>query len=150
MGIDLMHGPYKGASLAVTAALAGEVTVTASSAAGVIGNIRAGKLRPIAFGAARRSPLLPDVSTLAESGVDEDILPATWFGFALPLGTPKQIAARLSSEIRLIVNSKETSQRLIEAGLVPFGSTPEEMAEGLRRDVPRFQQAAKAIGIQLE
>jgi tripartite-type tricarboxylate transporter receptor subunit TctC len=150
MGIDLTHVPYKGASLAVTGVLAGEVDITASSAAGVIGHIRAGKLRPIAIGALRRSPLLPNVPTLAEAGVSVDILPPTFFAFALPAGTPKPIVARLSSEIHRIVHSKETAQRLIEAGLEPYGSSPEEMTEIVRRDVPRFNQAVKAIGIQPE
>ena len=150
MGIDLLHVPYKSASLAVTGALAGEVSITASSAAGVIGQIRAGKLVPIAIGSPRRSPLLPNVQTLPEAGVDDDLLPQVFFGFALPAGTPRPIVAKLSSEIHRIVNSKETAQRLIEAGLEPFGSTSEEMAEIVKRDVPRFQQAVKAIGIQAE
>ena len=150
MGMDLMHVPYKGASLAVTAVLAGEIDVSASSAAGVIGNIRAGKLRPIAIGSPNRSRLLPNVPTLAESGVSEDTLPPTFFAFALPAGTPKPIVVKLSSEIRRIVHSKETSERLIEAGLEPFGSSSEEMTDIVRRDVPRFSQAVKAIGIQPE
>jgi len=150
MGIDLLHVPYKSASLAVAGALAGEVNVTASSAAGVIGQIRAGKLRPIAIGSPRRSPLLPNIPTLAESGVAEDLLPPVWFGFVLPAGTPKPIASRLSSEIHSIVHAKDTAPRFVEMGLEPYGSTPEEMAESLKRDVPRFLQAAKAIGIQPE
>ena len=150
MGIDLLHVPYKGASLAVTGALAGEVSVTASSAAGVIGQIRAGKLVPIAIGSPRRSPLLPNIPTLLEAGVGDDLLPPTYFAFALPAGTPKAIVNKLSSDIHRIVNSKETAQRLIDAGLEPYGSTSEEMLESVRRDVPRFQQATKAIGIQPE
>jgi tripartite-type tricarboxylate transporter receptor subunit TctC len=150
LGMDLMHVPYKSASLAVTGVLAGEIDITASSAAGVIGNIRAGKLRPIAIGSPRRSLLLPNVPTLAESGVSEDTLPPTFFAFALPAGTPKPIVVKLSSEIRRIVHSKETAERLIEAGLEPFGSSSEEMTEIVRRDVPRFSLAVKAIGIQPE
>lgn len=148
MGIDLLHVPYKSAGLTIAGALAGEVNVTASSAAGLIGPIRAGKLRPIAIGSQRRSPLLPDVPTLEESGVAEEILPQVWFGFVLQAGAPKAIATRLSSEIRSIVHSKETAPRFIAMGLDPFGSTPEEMAESLKRDLPRFRQAAKAIGIE--
>lgn len=150
MGIDLLQVPYKSASLAVAGALAGEVNVTASSAAGVIGQIRAGKLRPIAIGSQRRSPLLPNVATVAESGLPEELLPPVWFGFVLPAGAPKPIANRLSSEIHSIVHSKETASRFTEMGLDPFGSTPEEMVESLKRDLPRFLQAAKAIGIQPE
>ncbi|HSQ04063.1 MAG TPA: tripartite tricarboxylate transporter substrate binding protein, partial [Burkholderiales bacterium] len=150
MGIDLLHVPYKSASLAVAGALAGEVNVTASSAAGVIGQIRAGKLRPIAIGSQRRSPLLPNVATVGEAGLPEDLLPPVWFGFVLPGGAPKPIANRLSSEIHSIVHSKETAPRFIEMGLDPFGSTPEEMVESLKRDLPRFLQAAKAIGIKPE
>jgi tripartite-type tricarboxylate transporter receptor subunit TctC len=150
MGIDLLHIPYKSASLAVTGVVAGEVSVSASSAAGVIGQIRAGKLVPIAVGSPRRSPLLPNVPTLIEAGVGDELLPPTFFAFALPAGTPKPIVFKLSTEIHRIVNSKETAQRLIEAGLEPFGSTSEEMSEIVKRDVPRFQQATKAIGIQPE
>jgi tripartite-type tricarboxylate transporter receptor subunit TctC len=148
MGIDLLHVPYKSAALTITGALAGEVNITACSAACVIGHIRAGKLRPIAIGAQRRSPLLPEVPTLAESGIAEELLPQVWFGFVLQAGAPKPIANRLSSEIRSIVHSKETAPRFIAMGLDPFGSTPEEMVESLKRDLPRFLQAAKAIGIE--
>ncbi|MCC6474325.1 MAG: tripartite tricarboxylate transporter substrate binding protein [Burkholderiales bacterium] len=150
LGIDMVHVPYKSASLAVTGALAGEVEITATSAAGVIGHVRSGKLRAIAVGSPKRLALLPDVPTLAESGVAEDVLPPTFFAFVLAAGTPRPIVARLSSEIHRIVQSKEVSERLVNAGLVPFGSTPEEMAEIVKRDVARFARAVKAIGIQPE
>jgi tripartite-type tricarboxylate transporter receptor subunit TctC len=149
-GIDMTHVPYKGAALAVTAAVTGEVAVTASSAAGIIGQIRAGKLRPIAIGSPRRSPLLPDVPTLAEAGVSEESLPPTFFAFAVPAGTPRPIVNRLSGEIRRIVHSKDVAERLVNAGLEPFGSSSEEMTEIVRRDLPWFAKAVKAIGIQPE
>lgn len=149
-GIQMTHVPYKGAALAVTAAVAGEVAITASSAAGIIGQIRAGKLRPIAIGSPRRSPLLPDVPTLSEAGMSDESLPPTFFAFAVAAGTPKPIVNRLSSEIHRIVHAKDVAERLVNAGLEPFGSTSEEMTEIVRRDVPWFAKAVKAIGIQPE
>lgn len=148
-GIDLTHVPYKGAALAATAAVSGEVEVTVSSPAALLGHIREGRLRALAIGAPRRAASLPDVPTLAEAGGGDTLLP-TYFGFAFPPGTPAAIVTRTSEEIRRIVALPDVAPRLAGAGLDVDGGTPEEMARVVREDIQRFARLAKTIGLQPE
>jgi len=150
IGIDLTHVPYKGAGPAVQAVVAGEAAATIASPAGVLGFIRDGRLRALAIGAPVRSPLLPDVPTLAEAGGDDDTLVPTYFAFAVPARTPAPIVARLHEAMRSAVRAKEVSERLVTAGLEPAGETGEELLALVRRDIPRFRRIIQNTGIQPE
>jgi tripartite-type tricarboxylate transporter receptor subunit TctC len=130
LGVDLVHIPYKGVGPAVQAVAAGESAVT--------------------IGSAQRSPLMPDVPTLAEAGGGEDTLVPTYFAFALPAGTPRPIVDRLNTEMKRAVTAPEVAERLTKSGLEPTGGSPEALTELVRRDIPRFQKLAKDIGIQPE
>ena len=149
-GMDLTHIPYKGAGPAVQAVVAGEAAVTISSPAAVLGFVRDGRLRALAVGAERRSPLLPDAPTLAEAGSDNDVLASTYFAFALPAGTPRAVAERLHAEMRRALGAPEVAERLRAAGLDPVGGSGEALAELVRRDIPRFRKIVQDIGIQPE
>ncbi len=150
LGIDLTHVPYKGAGPAVQAVVAGEAGITIASPAAVLGFVKDGRMRAIAIGAPKRSPLLPDVPTLAEAGVSEDVLAPTYFAFALPAGTPAAIVARLNTETKQAVTAKEVADRLNGAGLEPHGGSPEELMATVSRDIPRFAKLIRDIGIQPE
>ena len=150
LGINLTHVPYKGAGPAVQALVAGEAGVTISSPAAVLGFVREGRLRALAIGAQSRSPLLPDVPTLAEAGVDEDTLVPTYFAFALPAGTPRPIAERLHEAMKRALAVPQTAERLNAAGLDPTGGTGESLREIVKRDIPRFRKIIQDIGIQPE
>jgi tripartite-type tricarboxylate transporter receptor subunit TctC len=147
---DMTHVAYKGAGPAITATVSGEAGVTIASSAGVIGFIRDGKLRALAVGAASRLPILPDVPTLAEAGGGGDTLVPTYFGFAAPAGTPAPIVMKLSTEIKRIVHLPEVAKRLADAGLDPTGGTPDDMLAEVKRDVVRFGDLVKKLGIQPE
>jgi tripartite-type tricarboxylate transporter receptor subunit TctC len=149
-GIDLTHVPYKGAGPAVQAVVAGEAAATISSPAAVLGFLKDGRLRALAIGAAKRSPLMPEVPTLAESGVENEVLASTYFAFAVPAGTPKPIAERLHQEMKKAVLAPEVAQRLNSAGLEPTGGSGEELAELVRKDIPRFRKIIQDVGIQPE
>jgi tripartite-type tricarboxylate transporter receptor subunit TctC len=149
-GMPVVHVPYKGAGPAVQAVVAGEAGLTIASPAAVLGFVRDGRLRALALGAKQRSALLPDVPTLAEAGADEDVLASTYFAFALPAGTPRAIVERLHAEMRSAVAAPEVADRLNKAGLEPTGGTPQELADTVRRDIPRFREIIQDVGIQPE
>jgi tripartite-type tricarboxylate transporter receptor subunit TctC len=150
LGIDLTHVPYKGAGPSVQAVVAGEAGVTIASPAAVLGFVRDGRLRALAIGSKTRSPLLPDVPTLAEAGGGEDTLASTYFALALPAGTPRAIATRLNEEMKRALAAPDVAERLKTAGLEPTGSTGAELLDLVKRDIERFQTLIKNIGIQPE
>jgi tripartite-type tricarboxylate transporter receptor subunit TctC len=154
LGIDLTHVPYKGAGPAVQAVVAGEAAATIASPAAVLGFIREGRLRALAIGEKRRSPLLPDVPTYAEAAQskneDDDPLVPTYFAFALPAKTPQAVVAKLHDAMRRAALSPDTAERLRTAGLEPTGGTGAELLELVRRDIPRFRGIIQNIGIQPE
>jgi tripartite-type tricarboxylate transporter receptor subunit TctC len=150
VGVDMTHVPYKGAGPAVQAVVAGEAAATISSPAAVLGFLKDGRLRALAIGAQKRSPLMPDVPTLAEVGIENEVLASTYFAFALPAGTPKPIAERLNQEMKRAVLAPDVAQRLNSAGLEPTGGSGEELAELVRKDIPRFRKIIQDVGIQPE
>jgi tripartite-type tricarboxylate transporter receptor subunit TctC len=150
LGVDLVHVPYKGAGPAVQAVVAGEAAVTISSPAAVLGFVRESRLRALAIGAPQRSALLPDVPTLREAGVEEDLLASTYFALAAPAQTPRAVVQRLHEEMKRALAAPEVAERLHNAGLVPTGSTGDELLALVKRDIPRFRQLIQEIGIQPE
>ncbi|MFO1397418.1 MAG: tripartite tricarboxylate transporter substrate binding protein [Burkholderiales bacterium] len=150
LGIDLVHVPYKGAGPAAQAVVANEVGVTISSVPAVQGFIKDGRLKAIAVGSDKRFALLPDVPTMAEVGGGADTLIPTFFAFAAPPGTPPAIVNKLNAELRKALADPAVAERFIAAGLVPNGSTPEQMTAIVKADVPHFAALVKAIGIKPE
>jgi tripartite-type tricarboxylate transporter receptor subunit TctC len=150
LGINLVHVPYKGAGPAVQGVVAGDAGVTISSPTAVLGFVRDGRLRALAIGASKRSNLLPDVPTLREAGVDEDVLASTYFAFAVPAATPRPIVERLHQEMKRALSAPEVAERLGRAGLEPTGGSGEELLELVKRDIPRFGKIVQDIGIQPE
>jgi len=150
LGIDLVHVPYKGAGPAAQAVVANEVGVTIASVPAVQGFIKDGRLKAIAVGSDKRFALLPDVPTMAEAGGGADTLIPTFFAFAAPAGTPPAIVNKLNAELRRALADPAMADKFIAAGLVPNGSTPEQMTAIVKADVPRFNALVKAIGIKPE
>jgi len=150
MGTDMLHVPYKGASPAAQAAVAGEVGVTIATVPAVQGFIKDGRLRALAVGSDKRFAVLPNVPTMTEAGASDDILVPTYFAILAPANTPAPIVARLNAELKKALADPAVAEKLAAAGLVPVGSTPEAMAASVKRDVPRFAALVKRIGIKPE
>jgi len=150
LGVDLVHVPYKGAGPAVQAVVAGDAGITISSPAAVLGFVRDGRLRALAIGAMKRSSLLPDVPTLAESGVEGDLLASTYFALAAPGATPRTIVERLHNEMKRALSAPEVRERLLNAGLEPVGGSAQELLDLVKQDIPRFRKVITEIGIQPE
>jgi tripartite-type tricarboxylate transporter receptor subunit TctC len=134
----------------VQGVVAGDAGVTISSPAAVLGFVRDGRLRALAIGAPRRSYLLPDVPTLREAGVDEEVLASTYFAFAVPAATPHPIVERLHQEMKRALSAPDVAERLNKAGLEPTGGNGEELLELVKRDIPRFRKIVQDVGIQPE
>ena len=150
LAIDLVHVPYKGAGPAVQGVVSGDAGVTIASPAGVLGFIRDGRLRALAISSPKRSPLLPEVPTLAEAGAGEDTMASTYFALALPAATPRPIAQRLHSEMARALAQPDLAERLNAGGLEPAASTGDELLQLVRKDIPRFRKLIDDIGIKPE
>lgn len=148
-GTDIVHVPYSGSGQAVTSLLAGDTQMAVLPAAAVMPHVRAGKLRALAVATARRSSVLPDLPTLAESGLP-DIQGDAWMGFIAPARTPAAIAARLQSEISQIVKSDDMKQKLQAQLMEPVGSTSAEFRATLQSDLARWQPVISKNNITLD
>jgi len=149
-GIDLVHVPYKGISLAVPAVMAGEVQLTFAGIASSMGPIKSGRIKPIAIGGAKRSPLLPEVPTFAELGFPE-VETHAWFGLFLPAGSPKEAVARIYRDTKKILDEPEFRQKqLIERGYDIVGASPEEFAAFMKTDRESRARAVRISGAKAE
>ena len=149
-GIDLVHVPYKGISLAVPAVMAGEVQLTFSGIASSIGPIRSGRVKPLAIGGAKRSPLLPEVPTFAELGFPE-VETHAWFGLFLPAGSPKEAVSRIYLDAKRILEEPEFRQKqLVDKGYEAIGSSPDDFTAYIKKDSESRGRAVKISGARAE
>lgn len=148
-GVEMLHVPYKGSGPLTTDLVAGQVSMSFDTITPVLGNIKAGKLRALAVTTARRSPALPDVPTLAESGLG-GFDQGTWFGLLAPARTPKEIVAKLNHDIVAVLNSPEVKARFAEVGAEPIGDTPEQMAVRVRDDTAKYATLVKQAKVRIE
>lgn len=148
-GVDLIHVPYKGSSPALTDVVSGQDAVMSVNMPPAVPLVKAGKLRALAVTTRTRSPLMPEIPTVAESGL-AGYETVAWFGVLAPAGTPKDIVNRLSAEIATIARSPEMRERLASLGAEPVGSTPEEFAAIIARDIAKWTALAKSVGIKID
>ena len=148
-GAALRHIPYSGTAGAVNDLLAGHVQAMFIPVHVGLQHAQAGKLRLLALGSARRSPLAPDVPTLEEQGfgcIDVDL----WYGLSLPAGAPREIIQRYNAVMNEIIADPKVRGLLNNQGLEPRGGTPEHLSSLIARDGPRWTEVVKAAGIALE
>ena len=147
--IQMLHIPYKGSAPAVTDLLGGQVESMFDNAPSALPHIKAGKLRPIAVTSAQRSPFLPDVPTIAESGYPGfDV--QSWFALVAPAGTPKSIITQLNAALNKALNSPEVRQRMQELAATPEPGSPEKMAAFEASEIKRWRDVVKASGAKAE
>ncbi|MFN2645077.1 MAG: tripartite tricarboxylate transporter substrate binding protein [Burkholderiales bacterium] len=149
-GIDLVHVPYKGISLAVPAVMAGEVQLTFAGIATSMPQLKAGRIKALAIGGPKRSPLLPQVPTFAELGYPE-VETHAWFGLFVPAGSPREAVNRIYRDTRKIVDEPEFRQKqLIDKGYDVVGSSPEEFAAYIKKDSESRARAVRISGAKAE
>ena len=145
----MLHIPYKGSAPVVTDLLAGQIDVMFDNVPNVIGHVRAGKMKAIAVSTAQRSALAPEVPTVAEAGVPGYEL-SVWFGVLAPAGTPRDIIARLNTEIVKVLNAPEVKDRFAKQGVEVRTSTPEQFGEFLRAEVSRWAKVVQDANIKAD
>jgi tripartite-type tricarboxylate transporter receptor subunit TctC len=148
-GADFVHVPYRGSGAAVTAVLTGEVDMALLPAAAVMPHIKAGKMRGLAVASAQRSPSLPDLPTLAESGLP-DVRADAWIGFIVPAKTPASIISKLHDQIVQVLAEPAVKERLISRYMDPVGNTPAEFRALLAADVARWKPIIQQHKIALD
>lgn len=148
-GIDVVHVPYKGSTPAKIDLLGGRVQMFFTGIPSVLPEIRGGKLKPIGITSARRSATLPDVATIAESGVAGfDVSP--WFGVLAPARTPQAIVRRLHREYAQALQAPAVRNPLTRDGVDPVGNAPEAFAAYIRAEMAKWAEAIKASGAKVE
>jgi tripartite-type tricarboxylate transporter receptor subunit TctC len=148
-GIDIVHVPYNGNGPAGTAVLGGQVQALFGSMPAVLPHAQANRVRAIAVGTSKRSPALPNVPTVAESGYPGFEV-SLWLGFFAPKGTPKPVLDRLQKELTAIASSPEMGTQFEKNGASPMTNTPAEMNKLMKTELDKYSKVVKAIGIQLK
>jgi tripartite-type tricarboxylate transporter receptor subunit TctC len=147
--IKMVHVPYKGSNQAMLGMIGGQIDMIVIGTPPAVPQVQAGRVRALAVLAAERVPALPEVPTAKEAGfAGFEVL--SWYGIVAPAGTPREIIARLNTELLKIMKSPDGRERITGAGFDPMTSTPEAFAEFLQAEIARYSKVIKASGIQPE
>ena len=147
-GINMVYVPIESTAATFSALVTGNISVYFAAAPGALPRVKSGKLRGIAVGSAQRSPDLPELPTVAESGVP-DFEYVIWYGLFAPAKTPKEIIEKLNTEVVKILKDPETVRELASRGAEASPTTPEAFAQYLREDQERWKRVVKTAGIKL-
>ena len=147
-GIEVAHIPYKGGAPAVVAMMAGEIDLRFSGALAVLPHVKQGRARAIAVAAERTSAVMPGVPTLSSvyPGFDVD----NWYALFAPANTPKEIVSKLHAEVVKVLAAPEMRDAISKDGAEPVGSTPEELAAFMKREVVKYAKVIRAANVQVE
>jgi len=148
-GIHMQHVPYKGSGQAVVDLVGGQVQVMVSGMSSVMPHIKAGRLRALAVTGAQRSPAVPDIPTIAESGFPKFEATA-WYGVLVPARTPKAIVTRLHDEIVRALKMPDVKERLESVGFEIVGSTPEAFGAYIKSEIVKWAPVVKASGAKAD
>jgi tripartite-type tricarboxylate transporter receptor subunit TctC len=144
---NLLHVPYRGSAPALTDLMGGQVQAMFDNTPSVLPHVKAGKLRALAITSAQRSPLLPDVPTLAESGFPGfDV--QSWFSLAAPAGTPRAVITRLNTELNKVLAEPELSRRLRDMAATPEPGSPAQLQALITAEAKRWRDIIKQAGIK--
>ena len=149
-GIEMTHVPYNGVAPALTGVLGGHVPILFPGLLAALPHIKNGKVRALAVATPKRVSFAPDIPTIAESGLAGYEI-TSWYGVLAPKGTPKPIVVRLQREIvRILALPDVREQLFVKGGLEHIGSTPEEFAATLQREIPEYARIVKLAGAKAE
>ena len=148
-GIDMTHVPYKGVAPALTDLVAGQVDVMFTGSSSALPYVKSGRMNALAVSSAKRLDAFPDTPSVAEAALPEfDFM--TWYGSAVPAGTPKEITQRLSREIGLALSQPDVKERLASLGVVGAPSSPDDFAAFMRKEAAALARLVKITGVKAE
>jgi len=146
-GTQMVHVPYKGTQMAVTDILSGQIQVLCDNLASLIPLVQAGRLRALAVTSLKRSPAVPDLPTLDESGLPGYELTG-WLGVAAPKATPKDVVLKLNAEISKALKSPNVTKGIAARGGTVAGGTPDEFSDHVRREMDKMAKLLKELGVK--
>ena len=148
-GVKAVHIPYKGTGPAITDTISGQTQFLWGSIAAVLPQVRNGRLRAIAVTTAKRAPALPDIPTIAESGVKGyDVI--LWHGLIGPKGLPQPIVERVNGELNKALRAKDMEDKLATDGVAAAGGTPEQFGATIKRDIDTWRKVVQMAGVKAE
>jgi tripartite-type tricarboxylate transporter receptor subunit TctC len=146
-GVNIVHVPYKGNAPALTDTVAGHVHMIFSGVPALVPHIQSARLRAVAIGSLKRFSAIPEVPTFDESGL-KGYEATTWFGLMAPVKTPREIVARLNSEVAKVIASTEIKKRFVNDGLEPIGGSQAQFAQFIREEIAKYAKVIKAVDIK--
>jgi tripartite-type tricarboxylate transporter receptor subunit TctC len=147
--IDIVHVPYKGVAQAVTDVLGGQVQMMFAIAQAAVPHLKSGKLRGLAITSAKRSPAVPELPTIAESGYP-DIDVVGWNGVHVPAQTPRAVIQKINGEIAEVLKMRDVNERMLAAGFEPAMTSVEEFAAFVKRDFRRYAKVIKEAHVRVD
>jgi tripartite-type tricarboxylate transporter receptor subunit TctC len=148
-GTKMVHVPYKGGGPSMIALVGGEVSLCFATMPSAVGYVRAGRLRGIAVTTEKRSPSMPDLPTIAETGI-KGYEAGSWYGLSAPAGTPKEVISRLHAETVKVMALPDVKERLFNAGFEVVTSNPEAFGAFTRNEIRKWGKLVRATGLKVE
>ena len=150
LDLDMVHVPYRGGGPAVAAAIAGDVPLIIVSIPAAMGQVKAGRLRPLAVSTAKRTAILPDVPTVAEATGLKDFEVDSWYAMFAPAKTPSGVVQRMNEELATVLARPEVKAKLLEQGAEAVTSTPEALSARVHREIAEWQALVKRVPIEAD
>jgi len=148
-GLDIVHVPHKGSDQARTAVLGSQVDLMFDAISTIVGQVNAGKLKPLGTTGRHRSSVTPNIPTISEAGVP-GYEATIWLGLMAPAATPKPILERLSGAVNKIINAPDVKENWGKQGAVPMGMAPEEFGKFVRADIAKWSKLVKDTGMKVD
>lgn len=147
--VDITHIPYKGGGPAATALVGGHVQMQFSTPVSALPHLKAGRLRPLAVTGLKRSDAFPELPTISEAALP-GYEAVTWWGLLAPAHTPREIVNKVHGDVVKVLQSPDTKEKLARQGVSPAGTTPEQFAEMIQRDIVKLGKVVKAANVKLD
>ena len=148
-GTDITHVPYKGSAPASNELIGGHISAAFPGIAIVLPHSKAGRMRPLAITSLKRSKQMPELPTMAESGL-KGFEVMSWYGLLAPSGTPPEIVQKLNAEVNRSLQEPDATDRLASLGAEPASTTPQEFGEFIRNEIAKWAKVVKATGLRPE